>query len=362
MQTVSWLVLAVFCIWRHVGSRGLIRRSHYSEFYGIAFLAAILLIGARVVTAAFFGSFSTSPYDHSIMGLFRNLIGQFPVLFVREAFRSEILFRVFHMRRGWKRGLLAAFITACFISVELNYAKLASMQELKTFVIYLFEVILPLVMEHIFLSVLDLYGSCRSGFCYAALLTAFEWYFPVLPNVNWLAETVYALILPALFLMQAVDRGEILQGKRRRTAAGRKGQITGYISLAFCVGIIWFFAGVFPVYPSVVLTGSMQPVFDPGDMVLIEKISSEEQLQDLKAGDVINFKRDEINISHRILQVIEEDGGYCFQTKGDNNSSEDVRLVKPEEVRGIIHHRIPHAGLLILWLKSSDSQPDDVEF
>lgn len=77
----------------------------------------------------------------------------------------------------------------------------------------------------------------------------------------------------------------------------------------------------------------------------------------LKKGDVIHFQRDDIYISHRIEDVLEdENGNRVFQTKGDNNASEDVRLVQLNEVKGIVRYCIPKAGLPVLWCKGDTTK------
>ena len=39
--------------------------------------------------------------------------------------------------------------------------------------------------------------------------------------------------------------------------------------------IIWFAVGLFPIYPSVIITGSMEPLIKPGDIVLLKKTDGE---------------------------------------------------------------------------------------
>ena len=80
--------------------------------------------------------------------------------------------------------------------------------------------------------------------------------------------------------------------------------------------IIWFAAGVFPVFPTVILTGSMKPAIDPGDVVIVRKAEA----GDVKIGDIIQYWRGDIFIIHRVIDI-KETGE--FQTKGDNNISPD---------------------------------------
>ena len=77
-----------------------------------------------------------------------------------------------------------------------------------------------------------------------------------------------------------------------------------FVGLGLIVLMAWFWIGVFPVRPLVILTGSMEPKIMPGDVVLIEKMQKEEDIQKLSEGDIINFDRDDkINITHRIKKV-----------------------------------------------------------
>jgi len=134
--------------------------------------------------------------------------------------------------------------------------------------------------------------------------------------------------------------------------------ITSIISIA----IIWFSVGVFPIYPSVIATGSMRPMTKPGDVILARKVTD---VNNLHTGDVIQFKRDGVSISHRIIEIVEdrEKGVPVFRTKGDNNSAPDVDLVKPEQVKGKIINVIPNAGWPSLLIRSSREIPlEEIEF
>lgn len=357
-----WCAMAFGQIYFGTNERTYGRRSNYSVFYGIAFWSALVLISSRILAGAFLDGFAASPYDRSLSGIVMNVFALFPQLFVREHLRSSLLAGVNSFRKKRTKWLLVTGITLFFICLQINFTKLFSLSGSENIVVYVFQVMLPLVVENILLDFFAINGGYFPAFLYAGILTAFEWFFPVIPNLNWLTDTVLNICIPAFFLFRVIDKGEFLAGERKVRKPEK--ECTTWITLIACVGIIWFFAGVFPIYPSVVLTGSMEPGIYPGDMVLVEKIKSEDALMKLKVGDVINFQRDAINISHRIVAVKEdEDGNRVFQTKGDNNSSEDVRKVKLTEVKGIIRFQLPKVGLPVLWLKGSkESIQRQVEF
>ena len=77
-----------------------------------------------------------------------------------------------------------------------------------------------------------------------------------------------------------------------------------------------------------ILTESMKPEINPGDMIIIDSISAEEKAS-LKKGTIITYYTDldgdgddEIN-THRIYEVITEGDKTSYITKGDNNPGVD---------------------------------------
>lgn len=87
---------------------------------------------------------------------------------------------------------------------------------------------------------------------------------------------------------------------------------------------------VFGYSPVIVLSGSMSPEFEAGDMILIKKAEPET----LQVGDVICFLEDETAVTHRIIAIENEDGADYYITQGDANNTEDASPVTPQQVQG----------------------------
>lgn len=113
--------------------------------------------------------------------------------------------------------------------------------------------------------------------------------------------------------------------------------------------LLLFFAGFLPAAPSAVLTGSMEPCIEPGDLVIIDKTAHDS----LAVGDVIQFKRDGVTVLHRIVGITQsEKGQTAFVTKGDANNAPDSQPVSADDVIGRYLFRIPKIGYLPIWLGS----------
>lgn len=85
------------------------------------------------------------------------------------------------------------------------------------------------------------------------------------------------------------------------------------------------------LYMGTVLSGSMEPVFKRGDLVLMQKVNT-----DPKVGDIIMFSvatkkfLESTQITHRVLRI---ENDY-FITKGDANPGEDPWMIKKSNIMG----------------------------
>lgn len=100
--------------------------------------------------------------------------------------------------------------------------------------------------------------------------------------------------------------------------------------------------------PFIVLSGSMEPEFYSGDLVLVrEAVTS-----DLKVGDVISYKEGQPVITHRILKVTEEQGTRQFITKGDHNNVSDRNPVTEDQVEGRYLFHVSKLGNFAIFMQT----------
>lgn len=105
---------------------------------------------------------------------------------------------------------------------------------------------------------------------------------------------------------------------------------------------------VFGWKPFIVLSGSMEDTIMPGDLILTKEIDALE----LKEGDIISFRTNKYNvITHRIINIVDENGERKYYTKGDNNNSADSEPVCNEQIEGIYRYKIPKLGEIALNLQ-----------
>ena len=107
------------------------------------------------------------------------------------------------------------------------------------------------------------------------------------------------------------------------------------------------------MFPMIVLTDSMYPEIESGDLILCHTREAEE----VKVGDVITFYDPMGNgtsvVTHRVLEIKDKDGRPQFITKGDNNNVEDQVPVEAEDLIGIYQKRIPKAGNVAMFMQTT---------
>jgi len=106
-------------------------------------------------------------------------------------------------------------------------------------------------------------------------------------------------------------------------------------------------------FPMIVLTDSMYPEIESGDLIICNTAEAEE----IAEGDVISFYDPMGNgtsvVTHRVLEIVNENGEISFRTKGDNNNAEDQVLVPADSLIGIYQTRIPKVGHVAMFMQTT---------
>jgi len=108
------------------------------------------------------------------------------------------------------------------------------------------------------------------------------------------------------------------------------------------------------VLPLIVLTDSMADEIMSGDIIICQQTDPET----IVVGDDIAFFDPAGNgssiVTHRVIEIVEEDGQKFFRTKGINNNTEDRVLVPMDKLVGkYTGIRIPGAGHIALFMQST---------
>ncbi|MDO5062406.1 MAG: signal peptidase I [Peptostreptococcaceae bacterium] len=333
------------------------RLSQQSVVKGYAISGAVIYLVAGFMLGVFLKKLKATPYDISPLGLLVNVTTIFSALIAREMIRG------YSLGTAWRhckhKHLAVVLITMIMALTDINFAKISQIKDLEKLVVYLITDVGIVFAKNILTSVFVFYGGSISGILYLGIIEGFQKSFPFLPELSWLANGTIGIGFPIIYAMVVAENCKTDLEERRQEDP--KDNMIYMGALFLSVMFAWFCVGVFSIYPSIILTGSMEPMIYPGDVVLIRKMQKEEEIYALEKGDVINFDREGITITHRIEEVIsDEAGNRSFKTKGDNNQSADETVVQPNDVNGIVVNVVPKVGMPILAIRSRDAIPEGV--
>ena len=152
----------------------------------------------------------------------------------------------------------------------------------------------------------------------------------------------------------AVRASDFVQTPKERVVSGierlkaRIYQTYLFFGYGFLVLLVTFsvfsFGGV--IKARVVLTGSMEPVISPGDVVITTPVSR----RDPQIGDVVTYVAKRFDgtpvgtFTHRVISGDERKG---FVVKGDANPAPDLQRPKLQDIAGVVIFTIPFIGSLM---------------
>lgn len=129
--------------------------------------------------------------------------------------------------------------------------------------------------------------------------------------------------------------------------------------------IIILLALVLAQHLNVVVSGSMEPEFYRGDIVVVEKANlfglgiQEFDPNDVQVGDIVVYNAEWVDeaVIHRVINITEINGSTYFVIKGDNNNVPDPYYVSPNQITDRVVTLgddpliIPYIGNINLWLR-----------
>jgi len=296
------------------------------------------------VIGGLFSSFGRSPYSFTPAGILINLVFVGPMLVGMELSRAWLVNQL-----GKKHTILAlVFVSVLYTLLSIPLARIVGLTLELNSIAYVNSTILPTLAESLLASFLALLGGPVAAIAYRGILQAFWWFCPILPNLSWAFKGLIGTVVPivGLVLANSLRSSRHRPGQARRE---REGSVAGWVvTTIVAVAIIWFAVGLFPVHPTTVISGSMRPTLDVGDVVIIAEVSSDT----IKPGDIIQFREAQgITTVHRVVEIQEVGGKTFFITQGDANREPDAKPVIPANVVGKAIFDIPKIGWAVIAVK-----------
>ena len=310
--------------------------------FGVFQLLIFMIIG-------FFTSYSKNTYSLTPLGIISNIVPMCATLLGGEMCRSFLI----NSLSGKKTYRAIVCFSILFALFSMSLGNVKSLSGNLSILDYVTGVVFPQLTQSIAASFLVYLAGPLPSIIYLGIIRIFSYISPYIPNPSEIPRLLFNVLIPLLSVSIILKIYARDASGFERTTHGKTGVFGWIMVCVLSVAMVWFSVGVFPIFPSVVLTGSMEPKIMPGDIVLVEKISSDR----VNVGDIVMyFSEDGINITHRVIEETTQSGVTQFVLKGDNNPSADPKSVSSEQIKGRVIGTIPYLGKLTLYLRSSGSQ------
>jgi signal peptidase I len=291
-------------------------------------------------------SFAKNTFNLTASGIITNLVAMGAALVGGEMCRS-FLINSLSKKKPYGAIIILSIIFALF---NMSLGNIKTLSGNLNILNYITDNVFPQLTQNIAASCLAYLSGPIPAIIYLGIIRLFNYLSPYIPNPSEIPKLLFNVLFPLLsaWIILNIYTKEASEVRRNNH---KKSDMFGWVAIsAFSVALVWFSVGVFPVFPSVILTGSMEPKIMPGDIVLVEKATSDS----VDVGDVVMYYyEDGINITHRIIKKTEESGVTQFVTKGDNNPIPDPDIVNSNQIKGRVIGMVPKLGKIVLYLRNN---------
>ena len=317
------------------------------------FEGALLIAGFQIsllVIAGLYIGFGESPYAHTPLFILINII------FIGSMLVGIELSRAYFIKKGANTRknvtLLIGFVTLLFMLVSIqtnNFLKL-NPSDPANLVKFIGETMIPLLAAGLLASYLAYLGGALPAIAYMGAIQAFEWFSPILPNLDWTLAALIGTLAPAIGFLLIQNNVQTVYSRSRRKIKKARDPAISWAPVAIIALLLVFFSfGYLGVQPTIIYSGSMRSSLDVGDVVIVSKTPTDQ----IQKGDVIQYKTQgmALPVVHRVQDIYKEQGNLYFITKGDANTGQDSEPVLSQNVMGKVVFEIPKIGWIPIAFK-----------
>lgn len=302
-----------------------------SLIYVFFFYSAGLIIG-----------YSTNPYSRSFDGIIINFFSILLVTGLKEFIRGTIINEVSNHKLPY-----FALIWTIFVILDLNFILIkTSLIDFNSLLLTLIIYMTPVLSINLFCTYLCVNSGFISSFIYRTVLLSISLIIPVVSDFHPIIPTLFDTLIP--FFTYLIIRNHInkrIKDNKMFEEINPKNWIITFLFLTFS---LLFITGTFSIKPVVVLSGSMKPNINEGDLLIINKCS----IESIENNDIIEFNIGEYKVIHRVIRIINNSENIKLITKGDNNPKVDKDFVQKENLEGCLSLKIPYIGYPTYLFKS----------
>lgn len=305
-------------------------------------LICLLIFFMLSYLAGLFIGFNRTIYSFGLTNLANNIAPTIVLIFLTEILRYQFI------KKSNKNKIVVILSAIIFTGIDIcianTYYNLAVQNQLYEFVGL---IIMCGITKNILMTVMALRYDYVIPITYRLVMDLYEFLIPIIPGFGPYVKSVVMIVYPIIltFLMYKGDKIFVKEKPEQK----RKHNVAFITITVILLILVALNSGFFKYQTLVVGSNSMKPYISRGDVVLVDKIDTEEH-KNLKKGDILAFKQHSKIIVHRIYKIIQRGDNVYFVTKGDNNNQADQGIIEPGDVVGKVLLKVKKIGLPSIWL------------
>lgn len=309
----------------------------------IVLLATLFYIVITYLSGLFLG-FNRNPLSLKIPNMIKNLTIYGIIIISEEFIRYNIV------KSFLKSKIILILILILFtwlnLIVPISTTNFGSSIEIFKFIS---KELLPAISTNILLIYMTYKTNYIPNVLYRFMMELPIYILPIFPNFGIYIESIVKLTFTTMIIYKLsyiyleADREE----RRAKKPIGLSRLIIA-LTLAFTLSVALLISGIFKYQLISIASNSMNPIFERGDAVIFEKISSV-GMENIKKGNIVVYDKDGVSIVHRIIKIERKNNSYIFTFKGDNNEIADKDDVYESQIIGVVKTSIPKIGYPSVW-------------
>ena len=341
INIIVWFCIFVLSIILTRGDRNVYKKS--KDKIKTVFIITVMYLIIYFLLGLMLG-YLKSPYAHTFIRIFKNIVNIIVIIILQEYVRAKLV------NYGKKRLHIYILITLIFIIINVEYsAFMNSFSDAETMFKYVSSILFPTILKSCLFTYLSSIGGYILTLTYRIPIALVLILVPVFPDLDWFFTAIMECTTP-LVIFLFINYEYIMKASRLSKREIRKqNPLVNMLLIVILFVFVGFIAGVFKYKPLAIMSNSMIPNFKRGDVVISEKLNKVD-IDNIKIGDIVEYKTEKYTITHRIINIyINKDGENIYITKGDNNNAPDAEIVKTYQIVGVIKLSIPKLGYPSVW-------------
>ena len=300
-------------------------------------IGAVYLMG-YYLTGLHYGYYATT-VPFSLSSLFKNIIPLILISFSIELVRSIML------QQKSKFASVIAFLS-CFALDVIIHTNINAFNSFNGFMDFAGLYLTPAISLNIMYHYLSKHYGHYPNIIYRFITILYLYIIPFVPGIDGLLLSMINSITPLLiygFIKSLYEK--------RKKVRPHKSKYISYASntivITFMVLIVMLISCQFKHCLIVIGSESMTGEINKGDAVLYERYDD----QIIEEGQVIVFKKGEMVVVHRVVNIKKINNQIRYYTKGDANEDIDSGYILEDQIIGIVNIKISYIGYPTLWLR-----------